>query len=188
MAVALPAAAQLRRVRRLVASGHDRRDLVEALELDLARRREELAFVYGPHGWRIERALCAVTFGALGIGVAAVGLAEWAAAPTLAPYAPWVSGAAAAVALLAAAIARGRAERRTDPKAARRLAFWRGTLGRWLFRLAQGGRVAGDAAARRQGRSAAVSLGVVGDRFFHAFPQAPAGAGGVPPATPVPPG
>ena len=42
----------------------------------------------------------------------------------------------AGVSLLAAAVARARYERRTDPRGRRRLRFWAGALGRWLFRAA----------------------------------------------------
>jgi len=49
-------------------------------------------------------------------------------------------GVLAATALLAAVVARARTEHRTDPKAERRLRFWSGPLGGWLFALAQLGR------------------------------------------------
>src|SRR2546425_11360266 len=46
-------------------------------------------------------------------------------------------GIGAGVALLAAVMARARTEHRTDPKRERRLRFWGGPLGRWLFQLAR---------------------------------------------------
>ena len=49
---------------------------------------------------------------------------------------PTLFGVSTATALLAAVIARARTEHRTDPKAERRLRFWNGPLGRWLFTLA----------------------------------------------------
>ena len=60
-------------------------------------------------------------------------------APALAarPLVPIVWAAATIVALLAAVVARGRTEHRTDPKAERRLRFWSGPPGRWLFALAK---------------------------------------------------
>ena len=42
----------------------------------------------------------------------------------------------AATSLLASVVARARTEQRTDPRGERRLQFWRGPMGRWLFRLA----------------------------------------------------
>src|SRR2546429_7331642 len=47
-----------------------------------------------------------------------------------------VWAAATMVAVLAAVVARGRTEHRTDPKAERRLRFWSGPPGAWLFALA----------------------------------------------------
>src|SRR5439155_1121491 len=49
---------------------------------------------------------------------------------------PTLFGVAAATALLAAVLARARTEHRTDPKAERRLRFWSGPPGVWLFALA----------------------------------------------------
>jgi hypothetical protein len=46
---------------------------------------------------------------------------------------------AAGVALLAAIVARARTQRRTDPRGERRLRFWSGALGRWVFRFAASG-------------------------------------------------
>jgi hypothetical protein len=46
-----------------------------------------------------------------------------------------LGGATAAV--LGALVARARTEQRTDPKIQRRIRFWRGPLGRWLFRIAR---------------------------------------------------
>src|SRR5207302_1508427 len=53
------------------------------------------------------------------------------------PIVRLVWGAATLVALFAAVVARGRTEHRTDPKGERRLRFWSGPPGRWLFALAR---------------------------------------------------
>jgi eukaryotic-like serine/threonine-protein kinase len=136
----------VRRVRRLLAAGQGRSDLVAGLEADLARRREELAFVYGDSGTRIERAARRLSYA--GVALAAVGTAALLSglAPTLEPGA---LGAAAggAVALLAALVSRARTEQRTDPRGERRLKFWRGPLGRGLFALARLGLPAGETPA-----------------------------------------
>src|SRR2546422_49885 len=49
---------------------------------------------------------------------------------------PTLFGVVAGTGLLAAIAARARTEHRTDPKAERRLRFWSGPLGGWLFTLA----------------------------------------------------
>src|SRR5439155_408730 len=54
----------------------------------------------------------------------------------LAPLLPSIFTTGAAIALLAAVVARARTEQRTDPLGERSLRFWRGPLGRALFRIA----------------------------------------------------
>ena len=125
----------LRRVRRLVAAGHHRQELVAALAASLERRREELAFVYGERGGRVEHLFRGVAY--LGLATAAAAAVGTVAGPPQLAGSLQLGGAAAAgVTLLAAVAARARTERRTDPKAERRLRFWRGAPGRWLFGLA----------------------------------------------------
>src|SRR5438034_10420827 len=134
--VAVPLVVMVAGVRRLGQARYGQQDLSAAPRTDLPRRREELAFLYGNGQSRLERALrrlCYVCVAAAGGFVLALeqrpGLAGVVALPTL-------FGVATATALLAAVIARARTEHRTDPKAERRLRFWNGPLGRWLFTLA----------------------------------------------------
>ena len=133
---AVPLVVMVARVRRLRKAGYGRRDLVDALRADLAHRSEELAFLYGDGPSRLERALrrlCYLSVAVAGGIVLALermpGLAGVIGVPTL-------FGVAMATALLAAVGARARTEHRTDPKAERRLRFWSGPLGGWLFTLA----------------------------------------------------
>ncbi|PYP46289.1 MAG: hypothetical protein DMD42_04390 [Gemmatimonadetes bacterium] len=135
--VAVPLVVMVARVRRLRKAGYIREDLVDALRAELSHRREELAFLYGDGPSRLERALRRVCYGCVaaagGIVAALVrmpGLAHVVGVPTL-------FGVAAATALLAAVLARARTEHRTDPKTERRLRFWTGPPGAWLFALAE---------------------------------------------------
>jgi len=134
----LPVVMTLARVRRLRAAGFDRDDLTDALAVELGRRREELAFLYGEGATRVERVARRLAYAGLAVAAAivAVGLLAPGFAPISAQLAAFSTGGA--VALLAAVVARARTEHRTDPKGERRLRFWAGPLGRWLFRL--GGR------------------------------------------------
>ncbi len=122
-----PLGYMVRRLRRLFAAGYEREDLVEVLEAALARRGEE----------------------PLVAAAAVVGLSRLE--PALLPDASLFAafGVSALAALLAAIVARARTEHRTDPKAERRLRFWRGPLGRWLCRVA-GLRLHRDPAAAQQ--------------------------------------
>ncbi|HWC72754.1 MAG TPA: serine/threonine-protein kinase [Gemmatimonadales bacterium] len=130
MALVLPAVVQIVRVRRLLAAGHRREDLVAALAARQARRREELAFVYGQGPTSFERVITWLARGALLLGIAAVsGVIDVLLNPA-------IVGGAAATALVASLVARSRTEQRTDPVGERSLRFWRGPVGRALFYVA----------------------------------------------------
>lgn len=140
-ALIVPAVVAAARIRRLLAAGHDRGDLVAALAARQARRREELTFVYGPRATGFERAVAWLTRAALlSFAAAAGGMAGVIAVPPqFVPLLPAVAAAGAATALLTGVVARARTEQRIDPRGERRLRFWRGAPGRWLFRLAGAG-------------------------------------------------
>ncbi len=127
-ALLLPVFTAIARVRRLITAGFRHDSLVAALAAERGRRREELAFVYGvaPSGFEHTMERLAR------VAVLVAGTVVWIpAAPRDLFY------GACGVALLAAIVARSRTELRTDPRGERRLRFWRGPLGRLLFRLAE---------------------------------------------------
>jgi serine/threonine-protein kinase len=133
---AVPLVIMVARVRRLRKAGYGQEELIDALRAELSHRREELAFLYGEGPSPLERGLRRLSYAcvaAAGGSVLALerlpGLAGVVGMPTL-------FGVTAAMALLAAVVARARTEHRIDPKAERRLRFWSGPLGRWLFTLA----------------------------------------------------
>jgi serine/threonine-protein kinase len=137
-ALALPLIVEVARVRRLLAAGHRRDELVAALAARQGRRREELAFVYGTGETSFERSLTWLARAALLVAACAVGVIATAlpVPDAVAALFPPIAAGAAAVALLASAVARGRTEQRSDPVGERSLRFWRGPIGRALFRLA----------------------------------------------------
>jgi hypothetical protein len=141
VALAVPALVAVVRVRRLLAAGHRRADLVAALAARQARRREELAFVYGPVPTSFERGITWLSRVALLVAVTGVAamLGVFDVPQLLAPLLPSITAGGAATALLAAVVARARTEHRTDPLGERSLRFWRGPLGRALFRIADPG-------------------------------------------------
>ncbi|HEV2752010.1 MAG TPA: serine/threonine-protein kinase [Gemmatimonadales bacterium] len=134
--VVVPLVVSLGRVRRLVRAGYGRRDLTDALLAELTHRREELAFLYGHGPTRLERVLRGATYTCLSAAAGIVGAVL--DAPEL-NHVAGISTAFAVVsvcAILAALVARRRTELRTDPRTGRRLRFWSGRLGGWLFKLA----------------------------------------------------
>jgi eukaryotic-like serine/threonine-protein kinase len=135
--VAAPIAVMLARVRRLIRAGFGHRDLTDALRAELFHRREELAFLYGEGPSRLERVSRRVCYLALALSAGVVVALQRTPALATRTLVPLVWAAATLLALLAAVVARGRTEHRTDPKGERRLRFWSGPPGRWLFALAR---------------------------------------------------
>src|SRR5438128_6925028 len=131
-----PLGYMVRRVRRLFAAGYEQEDLVEVLEAAVARRREELAFLYGEGPSGFERTMRCLSYAALVAAAAVVGLSLLEPALRADARLLPAFGVSALAALLATIVARARTEHRTDPKAERRLRFWRGPLGRGLCRVA----------------------------------------------------
>ena len=132
----VPLGVMVSRVRRLLRAGYGRRDLIDALRAELFHRREELAFLYGDGPSGLERVSRVVCYSALAAGAAVVGLLQRTPALAGAAFMRPAFTMALGLALGAAVLARWRTEHRTDPKAERRLRFWRGPLGRWLFGVA----------------------------------------------------
>ncbi len=138
VALLLPILVSVARVRRLLAAGHQREELVAALAARQARRREELAFVYGLGPTSFERSMGWLARLASLTTVAAVSamLELISVPPVIVSLLPSVVMIGGATALLAAILARARTEKRTDLVGERALRFWRGPLGRALFRIA----------------------------------------------------
>ena len=128
------------RARKLLRSGHGREDLVHALTMEHTRRVEELAFRFGGAGGgtRIERVMRGLCYGFLSLaGALTAALAARATPPTL----EVAAGLAAALAgsLVLAIMARLQTEERRDHSGARKVRWWSGTPGEWIFRIASWG-------------------------------------------------
>jgi len=136
VAILVPAWVAIARVRRLIAAGHRREDLVAALATAQARRLEELAIAYGAEPSSFDRGVHWLARTALLVAAAAVWVLSTGALIQVGDLIPRVAAGAAGVALLAAIAARARTEQRTEPRGQRRLRLWRSPLGRLVFRLA----------------------------------------------------
>jgi serine/threonine-protein kinase len=148
LALLSPLARLVERARRLLAAGCGHAELLQALRLDLAERREEAAFGGEGEGSRLERAVRATVYGALAGAAVTAALAFFVRYPTVLVVFG-LFGASSGVAVAAAIVARELAGRRAAAREERRLAFWEGPLGRAVFRLATLG-------TDRTSRSAAV--------------------------------
>ena len=135
-AVASPVALAVRSVRRLLKAGYRHEDLVHGLGFELARRREEQEFAAGVQGatwWeRWMRTKMYASVGLAALSGAAAFLLPYPA--VLVAFGLFGLSAAAAVATGLGALAASRS--RLDHAEARRFGFWKGRVGRWLFKLA----------------------------------------------------
>jgi serine/threonine-protein kinase len=138
-AAASPLALTVRTVRRLLKAGYRHEDLVHGLGLELARRTEEQEFAAGVRGatwW--ERWMRTKMYAALGLAAVSGAAAFFLHYPAvLLAFGLFGLSSATAVATGLAALAASRS--RLDDAEARRFRFWKGRIGRWLFRLASGG-------------------------------------------------
>ncbi len=125
-----PTLGAVRRIRRVLAAGYDQEDVVHAFNQDIAARHEELAFLYGPDYAQRATKLRKTAYGAF--ATAAVGIVGLLGFPDAAPFfLPLASGATLV------GISTGMpADKRSDRKAKRTWKFWKGRIGRWLFRVA----------------------------------------------------
>ncbi len=131
------------RIRRLVKAGHDQRDLEAGLKVGLERRREELANAFGVEPPRWEKRAFSIARVAAGVSVAAFAgtfFGLLAPGPSYFNELAYVFATAMIPAAGAAAVAAGAGlasrVRRVDYKAERRYRFWKGRIGKWLFKLA----------------------------------------------------
>jgi hypothetical protein len=134
-ALASPAVLAIRSLRRLLRAGYRHDDLVRGLALEVARRREEQEFAAGEGPSRWERLMRGKMYASLGL-VALTGAAAFVVPypAVLVAFALFGLSSATAVATGIAALAASRS--RLDDPDTRRLKFWKGRIGRWLFKLA----------------------------------------------------
>lgn len=161
--VATPFLIVARRARRIVTAGLQREDLIQALETENARRREELAFVYGEDHAAKARSMIRWSRRLLLGSLACFGIAAVAS-----------SGAwfvAGSVVLLAGAIAGGRGSERSDRRGRRRLKFWRSRFGRWLFKLASLGRPVVQGTQTFSNRPTEFAIGMAVAGLFESLPK-----------------
>ncbi len=147
------------RVRALLRVGYGAEDVALATRLELDRRREELAFEYGPeppHYWNRGVKLAMV------IGVPSFALA-------FSGVGGIIPGLGIGVALLVGLLSIRRSMERRDFSAEMRGRFWRSGLARWLFRLAGYGLKRAPVAAAN--RPTELALGAAADGLFHELPK-----------------
>ncbi|MDP3911555.1 MAG: serine/threonine-protein kinase [Gemmatimonadales bacterium] len=174
---ASPAALAWRSARRLLKERYRHDDLVHGLGLEVARRREEQDFATdaaerdgGGERWSWwGRTMRAKMYAALGLAAASGAAAFVVPYPgVLLAFGVFGLSCATAVATGLAALAASRG-RRGDAEE-RRLRFWKGRLGRWLFRLARVGLERSAVPFAGGDRPTEVALGIAAVELFEALP------------------
>jgi hypothetical protein len=169
-AIASPAVLSLRSLRRLLRAGYRHDDLVRGLGLEVARRREEQEFAGGEGPSRWERLMRSKMYASLGL-VALTSVAAFVVPypAVLAVFGLFGLSSAVAVATGIAALAASRG-RLQDPDE-RRLRFWSGRVGRWLFKLAGIGLRRAPGALPAADRPTEVALGLAALDLFEGLPK-----------------
>lgn len=154
-----------RRIRRVLAAGYDREDVVHALNRDIAVRHEELAFLYGPdyavRGAKL-RKIAYSAFAAAGVGL--VGMIGF---PEAAPFFGSLVGASALVGISTGLPA----DKRSDRKARRSWKFWKGRIGGWLFRVARVGLEPPAQATALTHRPTEIAVGIAIASLYESLPK-----------------
>jgi serine/threonine-protein kinase len=167
--LAPPIALSIQRIRRLLASGYTQTDLLAALRTYLERRREELAYDHGTEVSTVEKTAFRVAAVAGG-GV----LASLAAFSGLLPNVEaWMIVFPGSVLAGTASLVVGTARRarRIDQKAERRFKFWKGTLAKWLFKLARVRLKPKALAMRPTHRPTELQIGFAIDALYEQLPK-----------------
>jgi len=167
--LAPPLALATHRIRRLLASGHTQADLQAALRTEVERRREELAYSHGVEPSLAEKS-------AFRVAMAAGGslLASFAALFGLLPNTDvWMWVFAGSVVAGSTSLAVGTALRggRIDQKAERRFKFWKGTLAKWLFKVAGIGLKQKALPMRPTHRPTELQIGFAVDALYEQLPK-----------------
>ena len=177
--LASPLALATHRIRRLLASGNTRADLVAALRSKVQRRREELAYSHGVEPSSAEKnafRVAAVAGGGIVAGFAA--LSGWI------PYSDvwaFVLPASVLAGAISLSVGTTRRARRIDAKAERRFKFWKGTLAKWLFKVAGIGLKRKAIPMRPTHRPTELQIGFAVDALYEQLPKAVrSGLGDVP--------
>ena len=160
-----PAWGAARRIRRVLAAGYDREDVVHALNRDIAARHEELAFLYGPDYAVRAAKLRKIAYGAFAAaGVGIVGLIGF---PDGAPFFGLLAGASTLVGISTGLPA----DKRSDRKARRSWKFWKGRIGRWLFRVARVGLEPPAQATALTHRPTEIAVGIAIASLYESLPK-----------------
>jgi serine/threonine-protein kinase len=161
---------EVRRLRRLLRAGYRRVDLVHQLALEVERRREEREYLAGAGPTKWERLMTRKAYGSLGLAALCGAAAFFVPYPAiLGVFGLFGLSCATAVATGFAALAAGKGRLGADEEG--RLKFWKGRVGRWLFKLAGIGLKPARGALPAADRPTEVALGLAALDLFEELPK-----------------
>jgi len=155
--------------RRLLKAGYGYDDAVNALKVDVERRREEITFEFGAQPNRLERIMRIVAY--VGLGGAVLGLTGLIMGAAPAQVLGPLTALTAIPGIGAGIIAAHRYEQRRDAVGVQRLKFWKRRFGEWLFRLAGTGLKRLPPSASATFRPTELAIGMAADRLFEELPK-----------------
>ena len=167
---ASPLVLVLRSLRRLLRSGYRYEDLLLGIEQEVARRQEEQDFAGSDSPKRWERTMRSKMYASLALA-AATGAAAFSVPYPAVLWAFGLFGLSSATAVVTGYAALAASRSGLDDADRRRLSFWKGRLGRWLFKLAGIGLKRLPAALAATGRPTEVALGLAALDLFEALPK-----------------
>jgi hypothetical protein len=167
--IAPPLALATHRIRRLLASGHTRADLQAALRTELERRREELTYSHGVEASPGEKTAFRVAMAAGG-GLLASAAGLFGLLPNVEAW-MWVFAGSVAAGSTALAVGTHLRAGRIDQKAERRFKFWKGTLAKWLFKVAGIGLKQKTLPMRPTHRPTELQIGFAIDALYEQLPK-----------------
>jgi serine/threonine-protein kinase len=177
--LAPPLALTTHRIRRLLASGHTRADLQAALRTDVERRREELAYSHGVEPSLAEKSAFRVAMAAGG-GLLASFAGLFGLLPNVDAW-MWISAGSVVAGSISLAVGTHLKAGRIDPKAERRFKFWKGSLAKWLFKIAGIGLKRKALPMRPTHRPTELQIGFAIDALYEQLPkEVRSGLGDVP--------
>lgn len=159
-------------VRQLLRSGYGYDELVLAFKNDIELRREELAFEFGGKQTWVDHLATGLAYGGLavcGAATAALFFVDLSVASLMETIFA-VFGGGIAVSLGAAVVASNRAEDRRGLPGERWLKFWKGRVGRWMFKIARFG-LKRVASADMAYRPTEMAIGMAADRLYEDLPK-----------------
>jgi len=155
------------RARKVLKAGHTIEDVRLALEQDVMQRNEEFRFDVGERETALDRLLKKVAVIGTGAGVGMFVLGTFTIQSLFFP----LGSLGLMGGLLAAAIRGSRARRRADVVGERWLKFWKGRVGRWLFKLGGVGLERTDVITAGTYRPTEMAISISASRLFDELPK-----------------